>query len=296
MKSIKQSSFRLLPLFLVVLLLASCQKYKREIERLNSSKDSVQGIVGERDDAIVGYLSSFNEIQSKLDSVKQIQKILDVKLNTGGSELQQNQKDQIINDIAQLNNLIDENKKLVAGLRSKLKGSNLKIQELEVMLQNLTRQIEEKDGEISGLKDQLEKMKFDISQLNEKIGQLADESSRKSQTIQNQSGELNTAYYCWGTKDELIKNNVIEKTGGFIGLGKSYKIKDNFNKNYFVKIDIREFSDILLMVKKAELISTHPEGSFRMVQGEKLVERFTIDQPQEFWAASKYLVIVVETK
>jgi hypothetical protein len=44
------------------------------------------------------------------------------------------------------------------------------------------------------------------------------------------------------------------------------------------------------------LLSTHPEGSYRLVEGEKLVERFTIDQAENFWSVSKYLVIVVETK
>ncbi len=296
MRYIEQKTMKLVLLLLVVATFASCQKSKREIERLNSSKDSIEQVVGQRDEAIIEYLASFNEIQAKLDSVKQIQNVLNVNLQAGGSEMQKNQKDKIINDIAQLNNLIDENKKMVAALRGKLKNSDLKVKELEVMLQNLTRQIEEKDVEISELNSQIERMKFDIGQLNERIGQLAEESSKKSQTIQGHVSELNTAYYCWGTRDELIKNNVIEKAGGFIGLGKTYKMKENFNRDYFVKVDIRDFSDILLMVKKAELLSTHPEGSYHLVQGEKLVERFTIDQPENFWSVSKYLVIVVETK
>lgn len=292
----KLNFVQILVLSLVIVGLSSCQKHKREIERMNSQKDSIEQVVGERDSAILNYISSFNQIQSKLDSVKQIQKILDVNLNNDGTEFKKDQKDQIVDDIAQINNLLNENKKMIAALRSKLKNSDTRIAELEVMLSNMARQIEEKDGEIAALNQQLEKMKIDINQLNNKIGELAKESENKTQTIESQISEMNTAYYCWGTKDELIKNNVIEKDGGFIGIGKSYKMKDSFNKDYFVKVDIREFSDILLMVKKAELITTHTEGSFRFIEGEKLIERFTIDDPKEFWGASKYMVILVETK
>lgn len=287
---------RILIFSLIIVGLSSCQKHKREIERMNNQKDSIEQVVNERDSSILNYISSFNDIQSRLDSVKQIQKILDVNLGNDGTEFKKSQKDQIIDDIAQINNLLNENKKLIAALRSKLKNSDTKIAELEIMLNNMTRQIEEKDGEIAELNKQLDKMKIDISQLNSKIGELSKESDAKSQTIESQISEMNTAYYCWGTKEELIENNIIEKNGGFIGIGKSYKLKDNFNKEYFVKVDIREFSDILLMVKKAELITTHTEGSSRFVEGEKLIERFTIDDPKEFWNTSKYMVILVDPK
>ena len=139
-------------------------------------------------------------------------------------------------------------------------------------------------------------MKFDISELNSKVSALADESQKKSETIKQQKDEMNVAYYCFGSKDELIDNNVIEKAGGFVGLGKTYKLKSDFNKKYFNKVDVREFSQVLLAVKKAELITTHPDGTFHFTGNEKSVENLVIDQQNEFWSASKYLVILVDPK
>jgi len=294
MKKFIHTSLKISLMLLVVVYFSSCQKYKREIESLNSSKDSIQQVVVGKDQQILEYVGSLNDIQNNLDSIKRVQKILTVNLNSG--EVSQTDKEQIINDIALLNNMINENKKTIESLQHKLKKSNLRNTELEQMIKNYMVQIEEKDAEIVALNSQLEKMKFDISELNSKVSALADESQKKSETIKQQKDEMNVAYYCFGSKDELIKNNVIEKAGGFVGLGKTYKLKSDFNKKYFNKVDVREFSQVLLAVKKAELITTHPDGTFHFTGNDKSVENLVIDQQNEFWSASKYLVILVDPK
>jgi len=294
MKKFIHTSLKISLMLLVVVYFSSCQKYKREIENLNSSKDSIQQVVEGKNQQILDYVGSLNDIQNNLDSIKRVQKILTVNLNSG--EVSQTDKEQIINDIALLNNMINENKKIIESLQSKLKKSNLRNSELEQMIKNYMVQIEEKDAEIVALNDQLEKMKINISELNSKVNELADESQKKSETIKQQKDEMNVAYYCFGSKAELIDNNVIEKAGGFVGLGKSYKMKSDFNKKYFNKVDVREFSQVLLSVKKAELITTHPDGTFHFTGNEKSVENLVIDQQNEFWSASKYLVILVDPK
>jgi hypothetical protein len=283
-----------LPLILVVVLISSCQKYKKEIERLNVSKDSVQSVANERSEKIVEYVASFNDIQSNLDSIKRLQKIMNVNLSNPNAEVSQTSKERIIEDINLINNLLEENKKMVASLQKKLKNSNLRINELEQMIVSYQRLIEEKDVEISLLNTQIEKMQIDISQLNEQVTVLAVEGQKKAETIKQQKDDMSTVWYCFGSKDELIDNKVIEKAGGFIGLGKTFKLKSDFNHEYFKKVDLRNFSEITLMVKKAQLITTHPEGTFHFTGSEKSVETLAIDKPEEFWKASKYLVVLVE--
>lgn len=295
MKTQFKSIAKYMVIAVAIVSISSCQKYKREIESLNNSKDSIQSVVSQRDASILEYVGSMNEINDKLDSIKQVQKLVKVEL-TSNSELEQSQKDKILNDLALLNNLIEQNKKAIASLQSKLKKSDMRVAELEKMLENLNSQIEEKDVEIAGLSAQLEKMKIDISSLNEKIGELNAESQNKSVTIEQQKNEMNTAYYCFGTKDELIANNIVEKTGGVIGLGKTLRMKKDFNKEYFMKVDIRKFNEVVLGAKKAEFVSTHTEGSYHFVGEEKNIEKLVIDNATDFWSASRYMVIVVDVK
>jgi chromosome segregation ATPase len=294
MKKQIQNLVKVLPFLLIVLTISSCQKYKKEINQLNMSKDSVQTIANDRSNKILQYVASFNDIQSNLDSIKRVQKILNVNLSNPNAEVDQDQKQKIIEDIALLNNLLNENKKMVASLQSKLKKSNKRIAELEQMIANYQQQLIEKDSEITALNSKVEGMQININELNQKVNVLADESSKKSETIKQQKDEMNTVWYCFGSKKELLENNVIEKAGGFVGLGKTYKMKSDFNRDYFKKVDARKLSDIMLKVKKAELITTHPDGTFHFTGNEKSVESITIDKQDEFWSASKYLVILVE--
>lgn len=295
MKNVNIHPLKIAAFLLVLISLTSCKKYKNQIELLNVSKDSIQSIADNRNDQIMDYIVSFNDIQQNLDSIKRIQKVLDISLSEGNVENQRSQKDQILNDIAILNNLLNQNKSLIASLRKKLKDNDLKNKELEELIQSYVLQVQEKDTEIAELNNQLGKLKIDISNLNQRIDELAAESVEKTNTIEGQKDQMNEAFYCFGTKDELIANKVVEKSGGFLGMGKSVRIMADFNHDYFTKVDQRNFTEIILMSKKATLLSVHPETSYRFITNEEeIIEKLIIDQPAEFWKASIYLIVIVE--
>lgn len=295
MKKMDIKLLRMAAIVLVVVLFASCKKYKKEIEQLNLSKDSIQMVVDERNDVILDYVGSMNEIQQNLDSIKQIQNLVNMSLSGADSETNKTTKVQIIDDIALIHNLLNQNKDLVAALQKKLKASNLKSVELEQMIQSYVKRIEAKDAEILLLNDQLAGLKINISNLNVKIEELAEESKQKSAMITAKENEMNTAYYCFGSKDELIANNVVEKTGGFLGIGKTLKIKSDFNHDYFNKVDQRDFSEVILMAQKAKLLSFHPDSSYHYTTNdESVIENLIIDKPEDFWKVSKFLVLLVE--
>ena len=100
-----------------------------------------------------------------------------------------------------------------------------------------------------------------------------------------QDKQLNTAYYVFGTKKELQEQNVLQK-------GKV--LQGNFNKNYFTKIDIRVDKEIKLYSKKAELLTSHPAGSYTLKLDAQQQYVLRITDPQKFWGASKYLVVLVK--
>lgn len=281
---------------LSVVVLASCGQHKKEIARMQAAQDSIAQLGVQKDNSILEFIGAMNEIQSNLDSIKTIEKIVSVQ-TAPGTELKAEAKKRIIEDITQINNLLQKNKELVKSLQGKLRNSNLRIAELEKMIDNLTKQVGEKDEEIASLKQELENLHVNVSDLNQKIENITAESEKtiqeKNQAIEAKTIELNTAFYAFGTKKELTEKNVIEKEGGVLGMGKTLKMKKDFNRDYFMKIDIREFSQLPLNTKKAKLVTYHPEGSFHFT-GTKTVESLVIDKPEEFWKASKYLLIVVE--
>lgn len=283
---------------LSVVVFVSCGQHKKEIARMQAKQDSIAQLGVQKDNSILEYISAMNEIQSNLDSIKTIEKIVSVQ-TAPGTELKAEAKKRIVEDIAQINNLLQKNKALVSALQGKLRNSNLKIVELEKMIEMLNKQVGDKDAEVASLKQELENLHIDVAGLNQKIETITKESEQtikeKNEVIDTKTTELNTAFYGFGTKKELETKGVIEKEGGVLGMGKTLKLKKDFNRDFFMKIDIREFNQLPLNTKKAKLVTYHADGSYHMVMTDKkTVESIVIDNPAEFWKASKYMLIVVE--
>lgn len=268
--------------------LSSCNNDSKEVNTLADSlshvNEGLKMVVSEKDSSIESFIVAFNEIQENLTEVKAKQKMISTSSND--AELRKNMKEQIISDIQSINELMDKNKQKIASLKNKLAKSNGKVEELEKMITFLTTQIEEKDLEIVDLKNQLERLNIEITEITAKYEEKAEESNQKTE-------QLNTAFYSIGTAKELKEKGVLTKEGGFIGLGKTKKLSSDFNKSYFTKIDITQNKSFSLNAKKAKLITNHPSSSYK-IEGVKTADKLIILNPQEFWSASKYLVIMVE--
>lgn len=274
-------------------MLYACNTQQKEIEGLTAKSDSLAAVNIQQGESIIGFVASFNDIQQTLDSIKQMEKIITLNAGQPGSELEQDAKDRINQDIFAIHSMLRRNREMVANLKSRLKKSDGKIVELEKMIEFMTRQIEEKDGEIVQLKDQLAKMNIKVEELAGKVENLASESQAKSQVIEEKTSELNTAFYAIGTKKELTDNKVITREGGFIGIGKASQLAKDFNTDYFTRIDIRNLKYVVLNTKKAKVVTTHPAGSFK-ITGIKKADTLFISDYNKFWSASKYLVIQVD--
>ena len=155
------------------------------------------------------------------------------------------------------------------------------------MIENLTIQMQNKDAEISSLKGQL-------AEANKQLAVLFQEYNNRLEELGDKEDKLNTAYYCYGSSKELKEQGVITKEGGFIGIGKTEKLSDNFNKQYFTKIDIKLVNEIDLMSNKVKIITNHPTDSYKIEGEDGKADKLVILNSEAFWSASKYLVMVVE--
>ena len=286
---------RIIPILLLIPLFIGCNQKK--VETLESRNDSLIQQAYAKDQALNDFIGTMNEIQYNLDSIKTKEMIIN-ETTEGNVELKSSAKDQIIDDINTIYALLQENKEKLAELRKEHGKSNYQVMELEKMLDNMAQQLEQKDQEIAALTDMLHQMDIKIVALSKDVMRLSQEGEVKSQTIDEQSKQLeentiamNTAYYIVGTKRDLKDANIITSEGGFIGIGKEKKLADDFELDKFTKVDIRETVEISVPGKKLELVTSHPSASYTT---EKLEESvlLKITDHTEFWKNSKYLVIV----
>lgn len=280
---------------ILILFAISCnQKEKRQIDLLTKENEALRHESHSKDSTINQFFLLLNEIELNLAEVKQKQQVIS-KSTIQSSELKDDVREQIDQDIQTINELMDKNRKTISYLNKKLKESNLKIAEFERMIAQTVQQIEERDAEIVVLKEKLTELNFSIETLNAKLDTLTEDNVELTHKVTKQTEVINTAWYAFGSKKELLENGIIDKTGGFLGIGKTTKMKADFDNSYFKKIDVSQVKSLDLFVKKVKIITTHPSDSYQIIKGGNgNVEKIEITNPEKFWSASKYLVIEVE--
>lgn len=277
----------------IIIQSTSCtEKYKKEIERLTAYADSLENKGVEKDTATMAYVRAFNAIQRNLDEIKMKERLI-TQLSDTDPEQRKSKEEEINRDIEAIYELLLKNKQIVEDLRKQLKGAGKKRAELEQMIASLNGQIEEKDAAISVLKAELSDKQLVIRNLEKNLAAMETLSLEKEAVINQQIVEKNTVWYIIGNKKYLEEQKIVTKEGGFIGLGKSRKVSENFDKSLFTMADQRDLTALPVFSKKARLLTIHPAASYQMT-GEDNIDSLKILHPDDFWSASRYLVVMID--
>lgn len=277
----------------MVMGLGGCtEKYKKEIERLQRESDSLKAQNAERDTVTMAYVKAFNAIQQNLDEIKMRERLI-TEIQEADPEKRKSMEEQINRDIEAIYELLLKNKKMVDDLQRKLRSQGIKNAELEKMIANLNTQIEQKDAEITRLKESLAQMNITVRNLEADLQTMEKLSEQQTAVISQQDAELNKVWYIVGTRKALEEKKVLTKEGGFIGIGRSSRVSEQFDKSAFTMADRRDLLALPIFSKKCRLVSVHPSGSYQLV-GESQVDSLKILHPDDFWSASRFLVVVID--
>jgi len=284
--------FKLTLLLSVIILLFGCNtdELEQKIAALEADKIEAESSSELKEELIVDFMTSMNEIQANLSTIKERENIIAARFDKGNMEMNNSMKDDIIIDIDLINNLLIDNKEKMAALQSNFnrstRNSKLKISALETMIENLVKQMELKDGEIATLHSQL-------AEANKQLMVMFDEYNNRLEELGDKEDVINTAYYCYGSLKELKQQGVISKKGGFIGIGKTAQLSKDFNKDYFTQIDVSVIKEIDIIGDEVKIITNHPTESYK-IEGKDGTMKLIIVDSEYFWASSKYLVIEVK--
>jgi hypothetical protein len=274
----------------IVFMWSACSSDK--FEEKNAFSDSLIAVnkdlikqLDERDQLIKSFMGGFNEIQLNLEEVRNKQ--LSVKM--GSDQKGQYEKQAILDNIKAIDMLMQRNKQTIVSLKEQLKTtSNTNMAGYENFILGLETMLTEKDKEIYSLLGNL-------NDVNDELGSMMKMYSAAKTDATQKNKKLNTAWYTAGTTKELVKKGVISNEGGFVGLGKTKKLSENFNTQNFAEVDITKLKLIKLDAQKVKLITTHVADSYSIV---KTYDGCTlyIQNAEKFWSASKYLVVLIEKK
>jgi predicted nucleic acid-binding Zn-ribbon protein len=282
---------QLVQFFLLLVLLSSCttettgeSTNNEEVKRLQNELNALQSDIEEKDALLNESIATFNEIQENVAKISL--KEQEIRLRSGDANQTPDQKAWILEELKHINFLREENIRKINNLNKQLKDRDVKITELQTMVNRLADQVQSQEDLIASLQTELADMDREYSKL-------FDAYLEQSQLAVETMKELNKVFYVYGTLDELKQNNVVVQEGGFIGIGKKAAIKDGFNEDYFTAADKHKLTKITVVGKKLRMISDHPSNSFKIEDkgGSKVIQ---ITKPNEFWKISKYLVVIVD--
>ncbi len=250
------------------------KKLQSGSEQLSTSVTSYEATLDEIDETLAEIASNqreVNELKAELKDDETTAKSIKARISNI-QDMMQASRQKIL--------MLDKN---LNQLRKQSGAQSEEILELDRKLKEASQKLVQKEEELMEIRTSLERQLSDMGQaLDEQISVAADLRST-----------LNRVYYYVGESKDLQEKEIINKEGGFIGLGKVKIVNANAPTQLFNKANKENLDAIELNNREAKLISNHPKDSYEFVGGDK-AERLKILDKDAFWKDSNYLVIEVK--
>ena len=251
-------------------------------------RDSLNQIIAQKENEITDMMTTLSDIEEGFREITEAQSRVTLAKQGEGT----NSAQRIRENMQFIQSTMKQNQELINKLKQQIREGSVKSDQLKKIVENLTQQMEEKDRQLQALREELDKKDIHIAELDERVADLStnvenltEETTQKTQTINQQDKQLNTAWFAFGTKDELKAQKILQD-------GKV--LQSSFNKEYFTKIDIRIDKEIKLYSKSAKMLTSHPQSAYTLDRDANKQYVLRITDPQLFWSTSKYLVIQVK--
>ena len=282
-----------LSLALISMAFASCNTHQEELDAAIKKNDSLSLILQNKDSELDSLFATLNEIEENLAAVNSRYNSVQ-ELRRANIEGQPNVKSQINAQIKDIENLMAANKQKIASLQAKINTDTKEGTRLQELVSRQEERIAAQESQIAQLLTELENNKVLIKKLNQDVSDLTASNEQKEQYIKQQTAEANRAYYVVGSYDELNEAGIVSKAGGFIGIGRRQGTNSEMPLDRFTQIDRTKVTTIPINMRKALVVSKHPENSYELVMDEndtKMVSYLRILNPAKFWEQTRFLVI-----
>lgn len=280
---------KMICLALCATMLASCEFVTKREKELAAQNESLATELSEKNAALDQAIQAIADIQEGFRAINEAEGRVTVQTQ-GGEGVTDSER--MKEDILFIQQKMEENRKQIERLEKKLKASGSETASLRKVIANLQKELEEKVTSIAALQNELAEKNIRIAELDKAVATLTGDVNNLQQVtdvqqevIEQQVMQLNTAWYVYGTAKELKEQNILR--------GGKVLSSAEFNKGYFTEIDVRVDRVFPLYAKRAQLLTTHPAGSYEFVKdADKLLTLNVLDF-ESFWSVSRYMVIQV---
>ena len=276
-------------LALCVTMLASCEFVTKREKELTAQNESLTTELTKKNQALEQAVQTIAQIQEGFLAINEAEGR--VSIQSQGSE-GITDAERMKEDILFIKQKMEDNRKQIENLQKKLKASGAETASLRKVIANLQKELSANTARIAELQAELAEKNIRIAELDKAVATLTGDvnvlhqvADAQQEVIEQQVVKLNTAWYVYGTAKELKAQNIL-RSGDVLS-------STDFNRNYFTEIDVRVDRVFPLYCKHAQLLTTHPEGSYEFTKGNDKQLTLNILDFEAFWSVSRYMVVQV---
>lgn len=243
-----------------------------------------------RTEFLESYTRIVNETLGQLEAISEREGMLrQIRLEMDGTENPATTQaatiqSRIQDNLDAIEHYIAESKRQQAALAEMTKAPEADVSGLQSTIRTLSTLVREKERTILAMREEAEMMLDRIASLGKANTRLVAENT-----------ELREAYFVVGTRDELMADNIIDRSGGFLSIGR---------KTHLSELDARHFQTTTVEARTVpvgqhlsdyKILSPHQqrEGLYSFDDRDGTLH-LTIHDADAFWKLSRYLVIEVK--
>jgi predicted nucleic acid-binding Zn-ribbon protein len=300
---------RITPIALVsALALAACDNGAKQQLATVSHVDSlrVDSLGNVRKDLLEEVMTStqfVNEINTELAKARSLAKEKSNVQLDNNSEMQQvnDERKRVVARITHLVAKLDSVQNRLAATRKQAlalsKKDSTLLEQVAVYEKNIADLQASAAQERATFQKQIDQQTVQIASLNGEVDTLTHVRTDLTNQVNDLTAEKNTAYYVVGTREELIKKGVLVAEGGkrfFLVGSRSIEPARQLDPSAFTKIDRLADRKINLPAGEYQILSRQNPSFAQPGQSKdgKIAGSLEIQQPEQFWAPSRFLILV----
>lgn len=281
---------KIVVVLLLSFLLSSCGSGGMDASMFLAERDSILDVNERQQKELDDINFLMAEVSTCLDSIAEQEQFLYVS-----KEGIKHSRKAVLENLRSFKDLLNRQRKQITTLKDSLynrQGSNTQYLRL---IEHLNKELVEKDLTIQSLQKEITMNRKDIAELQglrvdleKNVSDLQKKDNTYKQILEAQSNMLNECYVKVATKKELKDAGLLVSKGFF-----SKKEIDNskLNKDLFMKVDMRNFLELPIPVKKIRIMTPEPPATSYTIEKTKDGVILRIQDPSSFWNASNYLII-----
>ena len=268
--------------------LGSCVESSQKYKSLQARLDSLSTVHIMQNSEMESMLADLNDISAGMQSLRDAERLLTLETineNKVNSKSKQ-QLNQLKKDVQAITEAIASYKEQISKLEGKNKSQSA---EFKRLIAGLNAELDQRTQKLNEITKQLAVKTEEVANLTENVEALDKANKSQQMTINEQDMAIHQGHYLIGNRKELKEAEVISRQGIFC----PPIVSSQAQKANFTDLDIREMKVIPLNSKKAKLLSVHPADSYTLETGEDGNMTLKINDENNFWKQTKYLVVMI---